>query len=742
MNFEGIKFERVVAKSPQEAGKIKIEDVFEYNIEDLRKGVENNPDIDAFDKEHYFLPDLPKKQEIEEFSKNNPKRFEEVLEKLKQFYPKGCTEEKKEKLKTGDEKFIKDYLTYRNFSKIEKLEKLNPPKEIKKFVDKFVSLNGALDQESFEILKEMIDLKPDGKEMGLLEKMAEISIEPKIDFTWTDFLKAARNNKLGAEEKKWIETLSDKKKIEKVKTDIKEIEKKLADSSVNLVSQWHSSLKIGDDSKKEKIFSETGIIKNIIQNYNLQWLMDGEWLLNFNNLPNGIKEDILSRGFKQKFKEFNLDAKFFELDDIYKIFRENKNEISIKGEKIKKLFAEFKVEKINKSKFQDILRLPETRLDKALERDFSSLPKEVKEILENSLYYKQTSSKIFENIRKTKGAFLAKDISRHLLKYISSSLTLSYLAFEKPSSTVFNKLHKLEKNHPTLRNKILDQRYRLKLEDVVPGRKATEGLIGKGNAEYLSAAYKLGVPLDIYGIIGYDLDELKNYVRATAGNIIEDYDKEKHQSYLPHLVGYGVEYKKAVNDILKNENLWDYKFSQEEDLYKILENIKNLKTEVKDMAKIGGEEISLGSVEILKKPEEHLAAMNIEPTCMSAVGDFNYGAIAIAAGPILIEAYKNNKGEILGRRLLIPVKDKSGKWRFEEKAPYGLGERHLNDFGRQMEKVLTEKNKEYYKGVKEIITKNSVEGRLPKTKQIPFLNPELWKFWREDWGLAELKEAE
>ncbi len=157
---------------------------------------------------------------------------------------------------------------------------------------------------------------------------------------------------------------------------------------------------------------------------------------------------------------------------------------------------------------------------------------------------------------------------------------------------------------------------------------------------------------------------------------------------------------------------------------------------IKEQAK---EKIS-GTVGILQNPEEHFKAMDMSPSCMGVGGEFQNFALAITQGPILVLGVKNNFGKIIGRSILVPIKDGKGQWRFELKDSYGVGAEHIEDFAKKMEQELRNKRESYYEKTDDIITKEFiVDGKPPKSKRTS--PAEELKFWREGEGVCVMEKA-
>ena len=173
-------------------------------------------------------------------------------------------------------------------------------------------------------------------------------------------------------------------------------------------------------------------------------------------------------------------------------------------------------------------------------------------------------------------------------------------------------------------------------------------------------------------------------------------------------------------------------------------SLESIKLTYQKMIQGQEEEKVSGTVEILKNPEEYFGAMDMEPSCMRVGGVFEKDVTAIAQGPILILGVKNSSGKIIGRSLLIPIKerrhegDKEGKYRFELKDTYGIGKAHIEYFAKKMEQELRNRIKDYYKGVGEIITKDTVGGDLAKSKKTPSMG--ILEFYRDGDGAYIIEE--
>lgn len=812
-----------------EKKEISLKDVFWHqDIKEISTKIRENRRLDPAERE-VFLSSLVKKAELENFSKKKPESFKETLTRLKEADPKVQIEIWKEELKTEDEKLVRDYINLHNLSQVAKLEELNPPPELKKFADKVISLNHLLD---FDTLKELSYLKPNKEQMKILERMAEMSRNSKFPDEFSrslliGFVRASDKIKYFPPLIGELSTFFDEDKFRESKKNTDELEKKLGERGIGLSVDFLISTEF--NRQKERIMSEIEGAKIMFEQYNLPNYIQSSFL-NFLDLPIEAKKTILSDAFTKKVKEFKVKVKFSDFSSLYK----NKDAIFKKEKAIKKIISELKIEEMNWFDFENILLLPRLTLNRLLERDFSQTGPGVKEIIKPSPIYKEIASEFIENVRKTKGDYQARTFPSELLEYISSSLVFSYLSFEKPQEDT---LSKLKEKNPEIHKKILHKD--LHLEDIIPGKKATEKLIDKENLGYLAAAQALDMSFDLYGIIGKDLDGIKKAVDRRAKKIIKDYaqNKKEYLSHIGSLLGYGARYPEAVNEILKlkGNKLWEYKFDHIEDLKKIVDGIKDIefpiegKKEKEDILiflknleehltfeklseaksrinsikeeknrnkaedlinkaesvtallskkeiperkdidnllsnkaifeKLGlgltlrsiketfqkmtqkeKEEVFLKSVRIVKEPAESLSAMDQKSSCMKAGGDWDFGALTVVQSPILILAPRDTSEKIAGKALLIPIKDEAGKWRFELKDTYGAGGEYVKEFAQKLEQVLREKNKDYYQGVKEIISEKVISGQLPKSKKLRSL--ESLKFYRDGKGEVEFEEVE
>ncbi|RLF35935.1 MAG: hypothetical protein DRM99_03760 [Thermoplasmata archaeon] len=562
----------------------------------------------------------------------------------------------------------------------------------------------------------------------------------------------------------------------------------------------------------------------------LSALLETLAVLSKKEIDNLNSEEFVKRAknFRLKFNNFYELKKFASLEQENKIFSEKEAEIG-------KILSDFKIEEISLSDFRKYFSyFSSKQIDKVLERNFDQdLMGKLSPLIQETPFFKQVSSELIRNLRKIRGDKWYLVFSEELERYISASLVFSYLALEKPSKVTLNKLkEKIEKSTGEKRKRY--QKFYMKtkthdfhLLDVIPGEKPTRTLIKPENANYLSLSIKLNIPFDRFGIIGKDLEGIKEEVDKRAEDIIENYSKNKDRylPYLDSLLGYGEKYKEWLNDILKVDNLWKFKTSHlDKDLKSVLDEIKDLKIEIrkreekeglevyiknlkqhlkaeqfskvrervylikkenrekaleliekaekviglmeqekipapKDISFIlankgifkylnlsltwdsirtlsrklsqkEGKERYAGSVEVLKRPEEYLGAMDKDPSCMRVEGAYSFGALTITQGPVFIIGIKDKLGEIKGRSLLIPVKDEKGKWRFELNTTYGEGRRAIEDFAEKVEKTLRKKKKDYYKETEKIITTESelAKGELPRTKTVSSSQePEFWR---------------
>ena len=233
--------------------------------------------------------------------------------------------------------------------------------------------------------------------------------------------------------------------------------------------------------------------------------------------------------------------------------------------------------------------------------------------------------------------------------------------------------------------------------------------------------------MDCFSVFGKSLDSFKKEIDFKIRIIADDYDKKKEEYdlYISSLLGYGAIKEDKTNEILKIEDLWNYKFGHIADLRLIVDEIKNLNIKAKD-----------GSVkvEILKKASEHFGAINMKPSCMAPGGKYDQYAFTIVEGPILIIGVKDDKNKVIGRSLLIPVQkeNKEGKkqWYFELKDSYGAGKEEVEEFCQKIEEALEKKDS--YKEGEKIIYKKFIKGDLPSKKG------DSNYFFRDGIGLTEL----
>jgi len=122
-------------------------------------------------------------QEIKSFEEENFEEYERILERVKEFSfyeTRGeFKEEFEEWLKEGEERGIKreigeKILRLLLLGDLVKIEKLNPPKEMKKFLEEELKKNKWIDSWTVERLMEVNPSKEDYK---VLERMSELGIE-------------------------------------------------------------------------------------------------------------------------------------------------------------------------------------------------------------------------------------------------------------------------------------------------------------------------------------------------------------------------------------------------------------------------------------------------------------------------------------------------------------------------------------------------------------------------------------
>ena len=825
-----------------EKEKMNVKDVFECEIDELRKKTEESMEIGMEEKTELLLLLSQWKREIKSFSEKDQERFEEIFEMIKDWNSEFFIEKVNEDTKIFDAESSENLCKHLIFSAMVELEKVDLSDKIQKLVEKIILSNGMIND--VDQIEELNNLNINEEELKIVERMIALETNPEIDYGTISFIKNARKDTLSEDKKGVLQTLLDEKKFKEVKENIKNIERKFKEADMGVFIDWEYLGMVEKKESLEEVLNSVDSIKNICDSYNLSKVIDGDKIFNFLNFSDEKKEIILSEEFKEKIGGFKIKLdNLNELGDIYFLFYEIDEEkiFSKKEKEIKKILSSFKIEKISVNEFEKIFSYFSEEEIKELsssEGNFANLNKEDCELLiKNSSYYKQISSELIENIRKTKGNYQARTFSTDLLKYISSSLAFSYMAFANPSKESLERLEEkgLEsETHKKIYNKASSGV--LKLEDMIPGRKTTKKMIERGNLEYLLAGQKLDISFDHYGILGKNIAEIKEEIDKRGEELLENYseNKEKYLPYLDSLLGYASEYKEEIKEILEIKDLWKFKFAHLKDLNSILDEIKDLEIEVerkKEKADINiyiqnleehlslekfseikekislievknrnkalslidkmesvvtelkegknpekkdidmllsnkailkhlGLILSLESVkqmyqkmnqeekseeflkiiEIAKEPEEYLGAMNMEPSCMRVGEEFEHGALTIAQSPILILEAKDDFGRIKGRSLLIPIKDKNEKWRFELKNTYGVGRGHFDDFTEKMEEILRKKKGEYYKETKKIITTDIIKGELPKSRKV--LSTKTLRFYRDGEEMVELKEME
>lgn len=242
------------------------------------------------------------------------------------------------------------------------------------------------------------------------------------------------------------------------------------------------------------------------------------------------------------------------------------------------------------------------------------------------------------------------------------------------------------------------------------------------------------------------IENLKEHLRE------EDFDNAKNRIGL-----ISEENREKILNVLDKiskitESLKGGKAPDKKDIDTVLSNKPSLKRlglslsveSIKEASRaIGGKEEtkdkSLVSVEIIKTAEEHMSAMDMEPSCMRCGEKYDHGALTIAESPVLIIGAKDAAGRIKGRALLIPVKDREGKWRFELKNTYGAGSESIHDFAGKMEQILRDKKSEHYGKGSHMIGMDVMKGELPESKKTLFTKN--LEFYRDGAGLVTLKEA-
>ncbi len=259
-----------------------------------------------------------------------------------------------------------------------------------------------------------------------------------------------------------------------------------------------------------------------------------------------------------------------------------------------------------------LTRLPREEIEKGEFGDFSSREEAVP-LMELTPEFEQIFKELKENLRKTKGDYFVKTFPKEDLSYISCSFLYSFLALKRKNEKALENLKKRIKTSSGQEKKRLEKiskslmHKKLELSSFILGKGAIKSLFKGENLNYLLTGKALKISFDYYGILGKELEEFKKEVDKKAEDLIEDYQekKEEYLLHLPSLLGYAAKYKKAVNNFLKIENLWDFKFSHLEDLSLLLEKVKDLKIEIKEEIELKkGEELEI----YFKNLKEHLRA--------------------------------------------------------------------------------------------------------------------------------------
>ncbi len=305
--------------------KEEIKAPFKYGIAEIRKKIGDNPEIEQKYREN-ILSFFPNVEDIEEFSKESPERFKEVLEKLKKFNPKAHIAELKGKLKIDDEELLRNLLATQQLFEIKKIERLEAPNRIIKEViqelaDRIITSNGILDEESFKKIIESIGKK--GYDLRLLKAMIELSREPEAKNLVKDWDNIVLGEQLAFREridtKHWMGRLIDEKRIRKSREATQKIGEELEGVDINLKSNWDFGFRVRQKQIKEKILSEKENLRKIFEEYNLPKAVEGEELFKFVYLPPAWKESILSDDFRRKTKALGIKCESLsQLIETYK----------------------------------------------------------------------------------------------------------------------------------------------------------------------------------------------------------------------------------------------------------------------------------------------------------------------------------------------------------------------------------------------------------------------------------------
>lgn len=510
---DGENSEESGREKPPQIKEVKIEDFFEYSIDDIKKTTEENEEIELEDKMATLFYLSRNKKGIEDFDEENPEKLGELLVKLEDWKPEIQIEKSKEQLKNINPEMIRDSIKYRFLEEIIKFENSEPSERVRKFLDKIISLNGFAHSDQ---MRELDNLNPTEEEMELLGRMAEISSEPNVGYSWANSIKKLRDGTINYNRKEIFSILKNEEEFSQIENNIRSLERKFKEKGLLFNLCW-LGVRLGSEGRVDEAVSEIDNIKKLNDIYNFSKVISRTDVVFLNSLPEKAKDNLFSEDFKKKAKDFKMN--FHSLYDLIKFQEILANENFIEGkDDFEKIISDFGIEKIEVRRLEDLLDLDGTEINNILEKDFSdsSLRKRITPLVKKSPFYKEISSKFIENIRAIKGDNFVDSFPIELLRYISSSLTFSYLALRDKKEKL---VEPLKEKNPEIYNKILQNE--LGLKDFIPGRKDTEKILE--NFGYLSAAEELNIPLDFYGVQGKNIKEIKEKINGSDNPLIKNY---------------------------------------------------------------------------------------------------------------------------------------------------------------------------------------------------------------------------
>lgn len=246
-------------------------------------------------------------------------------------------------------------------STVEKDPRFSIRNMVEQSARKIATVTGIVDKKNFEKILQIVKA---GHNLRFLEKMNYLSHGQKLDDLveeWGNYL-PIYGLKEKTDIKKFRNRLSDDREIKKSEKVTEEIRGQLVVNGINLNNRWDFGFETRRKGVREKMLTQTSVLRKIFDKHHLPNIIDGDALLDFTYLPKYWKERLLSENFRTKIDDFKIDYNSLpELIEIYRRlesrkFRRQKKIIAANKEKLKNITSERK-NPVNITEFENILTL-------------------------------------------------------------------------------------------------------------------------------------------------------------------------------------------------------------------------------------------------------------------------------------------------------------------------------------------------------------------------------------------------